>query len=398
MLHFTKDFTLQEPLPQEGMDMALAVMRTGRLHRYNTLDGEKGHTAELEEAFAAYMGSRYCLACASCGSALYIALKSLGVQAGDTVLCNAYTLAPVPGAINNAGAAIALVDIMDDYTIDLADLARKAASSKARYLLLSHMRGHMANMDAVMDICREHTLTLLEDCAHTMGASWNGKKSGSFGHAACFSTQTYKHMNSGEGGLLVTNDADVIARAILYSGSYMLYSAHTSRPALEDFEHVKKCIPNFSSRMDNLRAALLLPQLTQLDVQCQRWNDLYHHMESQLSAIAGVRCPARDPREYYVGSSIQFNLDSASYDDIETFLTEAGKRGVQIKWFGNREPMGFTSSYESWQYVTDIPDLPNTRKVLATMCDIRLPLTFTKEDCTLIALIIAELVKTLGIR
>ena len=68
MKTFTKDFTLQEPIPQEGIELALGVMQTGRLHRYNTMPGEKGYAAELEEAFAAYMGSRYCLACASCGS------------------------------------------------------------------------------------------------------------------------------------------------------------------------------------------------------------------------------------------------------------------------------------------------------------------------------------------
>ena len=144
MLTFNKDFTLQEPIPQESIDKALGVLSTGRLHRYNTMKGEKGYAAELEEAFAAYIGSKYCLACASCGSALYIALKSLGVQPGDTVLCNAYTLAPVPGAIQNAGARIELVEIEDDYTIDLADLDAKAARTGARYLLLSHMRGHMA--------------------------------------------------------------------------------------------------------------------------------------------------------------------------------------------------------------------------------------------------------------
>ena len=295
MLTFNKDFTLQEPIPQESIDKALGVLSTGRLHRYNTMKGEKGYAAELEEAFAAYIGSKYCLACASCGSALYIALKSLGVQPGDTVLCNAYTLAPVPGAIQNAGARIELVEIEDDYTIDLADLDAKAARTGARYLLLSHMRGHMADMDKVMEICRKHNLILLEDCAHTMGANWNGKKSGSFGHAACFSTQTYKHMNSGEGGLLVTDDPDVIARAIMYSGSYMLFSAHTSRPGIEAFEKIKKFTPNYSSRMDNLRAALLLPQLERLDIQCARWNELYQHAEILLKAIPGVSCPPRKP-------------------------------------------------------------------------------------------------------
>lgn len=392
MLQFTKDFTQQEAISDAGIEKALSVLKTGKIHRYNVSKGEKGYAAELEEAFAAYMGADYCLACASCGSAMYLALRSVGVQPGEKVLCNAYTLAPVPGAINNTGAEIVLVDIRDDYTIDLDDLERKAAASKARYLLLSHMRGHMADMDAVMAICDRHSLILIEDCAHTMGASWNGKKSGSFGKVGCYSTQTYKHMNSGEGGLLITNDPDVIARAIIYSGSYMLYGAHTSRPDEAYFDKVKKITPNFSCRMDNLRAALLLPQLERLDEQCRRWNELYDHMADCLRGIPGVALPPRSPKEYYVGSSIQFNLPGYSYDDIVGFLKETEKRGVQIKWFGNKEPVGFTSSYESWQYLGPQPDLPNTRKVLATMCDMRLPLTFTKDDCTLIAKIIGEVV------
>ncbi len=124
------------------------------------------------------MGKKYCLSCASCGSAMYLALKSAGVKPGDKVLCNAYTLAPVPGAIENSGADIELVDIIDDYTIDLNDLEAKAHGAKC--LMLSHMRGHIANMDRVMEICNTNGITLIEDCAHTMGATWDGKKFGSF--------------------------------------------------------------------------------------------------------------------------------------------------------------------------------------------------------------------------
>lgn len=393
MLTFTKDFTLQEAIPEEGIQNALGVMQTGRLHRYNVMPGEQGYASKLEDAFAAYMGSRYCLSCASCGSALYLALKCLGVKVGDTVLCNAYTLAPVPGAIENSGARIELVEITDDYTIDLADLDKKAGTSKARVLMLSHMRGHMTDMDAIMDICKRHKLLLIEDCAHTMGAKWNGKKSGSFGDVACFSTQTYKHMNSGEGGLLVTNDDTVMAKAIIYSGSYMLYEAHSSRPPKEAFEKIRKLTPNYSCRMDNLRAGMLLPQLAMLDKQCERWNTLYKHTESALMKISGITCPPRPEAEYYVGSSIQFNIPSASYEQIVTFLEKTAARGVQIKWFGNREPVGFTSAYDSWQYFSDLPSLPKTCEVLATMCDMRLPLTFTTADCTIITTIIQEIIQ-----
>jgi dTDP-4-amino-4,6-dideoxygalactose transaminase len=390
---FTKDFTLQEPLCDEGIERAVDILKSGKLHRYNVAPGEKGEAALLEEDFAAYMGKKYCLSCASCGSAMYLALKSLGVKAGDKVLCNAYTLAPVPGAIENAGAEIELVEIIDDYTIDLDDLQRKATGAK--WFLLSHMRGHMTDMERLMKICRDNGLVLIEDCAHTMGASWDGKKSGTFGAVSCFSTQTYKHINSGEGGLMVTDDPQVIGRAIIHSGSYMLYERHTARPGLEVFEPLRTIVPNYSCRMDNLRAAILRPQLQQLDQQCIRWNSRYKILEDGLRQIAGIHCPERDLREYYVGSSIQFSLPGRDPETIQAFLCNCMDRGVELKWFGNKEPVGFTSAYSSWNYFRELPTLPNTDRILSTMCDMRIPLTFDGEDCQLILDIIEDVAQTI---
>ena len=387
---FTKDFTLQEPIPEKGMAAANEVMCSGKLHRYNVSPGEKSQTVLLEEEFAAYMGKKYCLALSSCGSAMYIALKSFGVGPGDKVLCNAYTLAPVPGAIQNTGACVELVEIVENCTIDIEDLDRKAASPDAKFLLLSHMRGHIADMESILSICKEHGLILIEDCAHTMGASWNGVKSGTFGHAGCFSTQTYKHINSGEGGLLVTDDEEAMARAIIYSGSYMLYESHTAAPDSAVFERVKYDTPNYSNRMDNLRASLLRPQLENLDAQCQRWNERYRLLEELLGQIAGVECVKRSPGESYVGSSIQFSLHDSSPEQVKDFLETCASRGVHIKWFGGKEPVGFTSAYHSWRYMKDIPDLPNTDRILSTMCDMRVPLTFDLDDCRDIAAIIKE--------
>ncbi|MFZ5944738.1 MAG: DegT/DnrJ/EryC1/StrS family aminotransferase [Bacillota bacterium] len=390
IITFTKEFTQQESVPISGIKRAVEILESGRLHRYNTAKGEVSDVSILEKEFADYVGVNYCVGLSSCGSAIYIALKSVGVMPGDKVLCNSFTLAPVPGAIENAGAHPVFVEINEDYVTDLDDLECKAAQSGAKYLLLSHMRGHVVDMDIVVNICSRHGITMIEDCAHTMGCRWGGKFTGTFGKVGCYSTQTYKHINSGEGGLLVTNDDDVIAKAILYSGSYMLYNQHISRPSLEVFERHKKFIPNFSLRMSNLAAALIRSQLTELEVQCRRWNDRYYLLEAELSDTPHIRIPKRPKKESFVGSSFQFSLFDTDLISVELFVNTCAERGVEIKWFGNKEPIGFTSTWESWQYVKDYQTLPNTRKVLDFMCDFRIPLTFSLEDCKTISSVIRQ--------
>lgn len=395
MLTFTKSFTQQEAIPEEGIEAAIAIMKSGRLHRYNVEAGEKSLTDELELAFSRYMGVDNCLACASCGYALHVALKALGVTKGDKVLCNAFTLAPVPGAIDNAGGVPVLVDIDEQLCIDLDDLEIKARQSGAKYLLLSHMRGHIADMDRVMEICRRYKLLLIEDCAHTMGAKWNGKMSGSFGDVACFSTQTYKHINSGEGGLLVTPHSDIITKAIIYSGSYMLYDKHHAAPDKAAFEEVKYMTPNYSGRMDNLRAAILLPQLKKLEQKCADWNARYELMNTIFQASARIQVIERAAKEQFVASSIQFSIPTFSDNHFKQLITNCEAKGVAIKWFGDSQPKGYTSKYDSWQYLNDQSCLEASERILAKLIDIRIPLTFSLDDCTTVANMLVKEIEAL---
>ncbi len=383
--HFTGSFTQQEPIPEAGIAAALSVLRHGRLHRYNTVPGEVAETALLEEEFAAFTGAKYCLAVASGGYALGCALRALGIGPGDRVLTNAFTLAPVPGAIAAVGAAPIFVETTPDLTTDLGDLQAKLPGAKA--LLLSHMRGHICDMDRLMALCDAAGVPVVEDCAHTMGAAWRGTPSGRHGIAGCYSTQTYKHMNSGEGGFLVSDDPDLMARAIILSGSYMLYERHRAAPPAEAFEQVKYVTPNVSGRMDNLRAAILRPQLADLPAQCARWNALYKVLEEGLADTPGLRLIPRPAEEAYVASSFQFLLPDWSEDKVRAVLARAAARGVELKWFGGPEPVGFTSRHDSWRYA-ERQDLPNTDRILAGLIDMRLPLTFTPDDAALIARII----------
>ena len=387
---FAKPFTQQEAIPENGIEQAVEVMRTGRLHRYNTLAGEIAAATLLEREYAAYMGQSYCLACTSGGYALHIALKSAGIQPGEAVLCNAFTLAPVPGAIDNAGGKPALVEIDRNFCVDLDHLEHMMQQTKARFFMISHMRGHIADMHAVVALCRRYEVTLIEDCAHTMGASWDGKKSGSFGKIACFSTQTYKHLNSGEGGLLTTDDDLVMARAIIYSGSYMLYDRHGTLPPAEVFAEIRLDTPNYSGRMDNLRATILRAQLPLLDENCARWNARYRALEARLQQIPQIQLALRPQTESYVGSSLQFRIEAFEPQQVSAFIASCAARGVELKWFGGAEPQGFTSRYDSWHYLGETRPLPQTLAILATTFDLRIPLTFSIEDMELIGDIIDE--------
>jgi dTDP-4-amino-4,6-dideoxygalactose transaminase len=389
---FTGSFTQQEPIPEEGIAAALAVLNHGRLHRYNTAAGEVAETALLEEEFAELVGARYCLAVASGGYAMCTALRALGVRHGDKVLSNAFTLAPVPGAIASVGAVPVFVEVTEDLTIDLDDLAAKAG--QARVLLLSHMRGHMCDMDRLMAICNAANVEVIEDCAHTMGARFRGVPSGRHGVIGCYSAQTYKHVNSGEGGFIVTDDAVVAAKAVLLSGSYMLYARHRAAPGPEVFESLRLDVPNISGRMDNLRAAILRPQLRLLEERRLRWLVLYRVLEAGLQDVPGLRLTVRDQGEELVGSSFQFLLPGWEGARVQMLVARCLARGVELKWFGAVEPVAFTSRYSHWAYANP-PVLPQTDRVLAGLVDMRVPLTFSVEDAALIARIIkAEVMAT----
>ena len=396
--HLQLDLTWQEPIPQPGVAAAMALMQSAKLHRYGETGAKPGEAAALEADFAAEIGVPYCVAMNSCGSTMFAALRCSGVRPGDKVLSNCFTLAPVPGAIAHAGAVPVLVDVTDDLLIDLDDLRRKAQASGAKTLLLSHMRGHICDMDALTALCAEFGIRLIEDCAHTMGASWNGKATGTWGMAGCFSLQSYKHANSGEGGLLVTHDPDLAAQAVLLSGSYMLYASHVARPGPEVFDRWKYHTPNFSLRMGNLPAALARSQLGEvLKERCARWNQRYHWLHDALLGEPHIRLPLRPAQEQFVGSSLQFSLVDMDRAHMQAAVAACARSGVHIKWFGADEPVGFTSVWQHWRYFGEEQSLPRAEKVLGGLCDLRLPLSLSQADCVAVGQTIREEVRNASI-
>lgn len=393
---FSKSLSQPEPVPEAGVRRALELMQSGQLFRYGERGGELSEVSLLERELADYLGVPYVCGVNSGGSALFLALKAVGVEAGEPVLVNAFTLAPVPSAITHAAATPVMVEITEDYVIDPEDLRRRAAESGARVLLLSYMRGNVPDMSAVLRVCHDLELTLIEDCAHTLGATWRGRHLGTLGAAGCYSAQTFKHLNSGEGGFLGCSDPELAAKVVLMSGSYMLFAQNGARPPETIFERFKALTPNFSMRMSALSGAVLRPQLRLLSERAKTWNAAYDAVSAALRGVSGLRLPTRQPDVRYVPSSLQFSLEGTA-DELGAFQRRCETRGVFLKWFGAPQAQGFTSTYRHWQYVGG-PDLGRTDAVMRGLFDVRLPLHLTPADCLLIAEIITSAVTPLAER
>ncbi len=375
-------------LPPASLQAANEVLEGGHLFRYGEHVAEGTWVARLERAFAEHLGARYAVAVNSGGSAIHLALRSAGVAPGDVVLMNAFTLAPVPGAVEHLGAKVVLVDIDEDLRCDLVDLERCLREQRPAAFLLSHMRGHVADLEAVAALCEAHGVPLIEDCAHTLGATFNGVPTGRFGLAGCYSLQTWKQINAGEGGVLVTDDEDVAARAILASGAYMLHAQHGTPPSEEAIQRWAARTPNLSMRLNEVAAAVALPQLATLESRNERWRAIHDRLAAGLEGLEHLRLPTPLPQVVTSPTSLQF-MAKMPPEDLEARLEACAERGVPIKWFGRSVPLGFTSVHRHWGYV-ETRALPKGDAVLAGLCDVRLPADLTDDEVDTIAAVVRD--------
>jgi len=209
------------PLPQEWCgahymdeqecDAAARVCRSKTLFRYYGLDLQN-EVSQLEKEFAAYLGVGYALAVSSGTSALQVSLGALGIGPGDEVLVPGYFWVATVGAVVRSGAIPVLVDCDDTFDMDPKDAVRKI-TPRTQAILVVHMGGVIGKISELVTLARQHNLKVVEDCAQASGASQNGIKAGAFGDVGIFSFQMNKHMTSGEGGMVVTNDENLYRRA-----------------------------------------------------------------------------------------------------------------------------------------------------------------------------------------
>lgn len=375
-----------EPIPAAAREAIDALMQSGDLFRYTA--PENAPVTLLEQEYAALLGSKYALAVSSCSAALFLSLKALGLPRDARVLIPAFTFAAVPSSVVHADCVPVLCEVGDNYRIDMADFEAKLGSVQA--VIISHMRGHTSDMDAIMALCDARGIPVVEDAAHSLGTTWNGQNIGTLGKVGCFSFQSYKMVNAGEGGILITDDADLIARAVIMSGAYEHnWQKHKgphgeNAPDLEQaFAKWQNQLPLYNLRMSNLSAAVIRPQLPELARRVRDGLANHDYVAERLNGSAFFHVPAPLAPERRAPDSIQFNLVGMDEAATRAFAVAAAEKGVKVQVFGLSQDNA--RAFWNWQFLRDLPDLPQTRAMLMKACDVRLPVRLSREELDVIA-------------
>jgi len=370
-----------EPIPEAARQEVEALLASGDLFRYTAPLGQPSPVTLLEKDFAALMGVKYALALNSCSSAIFLGLAALDIGPGDQVLIPGFTFAAVPSAVIHAGAQPILVDVADNYRIDLDDFRAKL-TPQIRAVVVSHMRGHTSDMDAIMALCADMDVPVLEDAAHSLGTLWQGKKIGTLGKVGCFSFQSYKLVNGGEGGILITDDDDVIARAIIMSGAYE-HNWQKHLIGANTFARYQNALPLFNLRMNNLSAVVIRPQLAEIPRRVRDGRANHDYVARRLNASPWLSVPPALPQEQRAPDSIQFNLVGFTDQEARDLIRASADEGAPISIFGLHADNA--RAFWNWKFIGNIPALPKTRAMLMRACDMRLPARLNRAQLDTIA-------------
>lgn len=293
----------------------------------NWLSSTAPPVANLEKAFADRFGTKHAVAVNSGGSALFLALWTLGVRQGDEVIVPTFTMVATAGAVTQCGATCVFVDAEPDTgNIDVRHI-REKVTTRTKAIIPVHIYGHPCDMDPILDIAKDYDLKVVEDCAEAHGALYKGKLVGTFSDAACFSFYANKLMTSGEGGMIITND-DKLAYHLRHSRAY----------DFDDEKHFWHRRLAWNLRMSSLEAAVGRAQLERLDslIEARRRNAAYY--SERLKGV--VELLGR--KEYATPVSWMFGIllqDEQTRDGLQRYLAE---HGVETRTFFlpmNRQPV-----------------------------------------------------------
>jgi 8-amino-3,8-dideoxy-alpha-D-manno-octulosonate transaminase len=320
------------------------VLETGILMRYGFDGPRKGiwKSKELEEAICKTFGSKYAQLTSSGTSALTTAMAALCIGAGDEVIMPSFTFVASFEAVLSVGAIPVMVDVDDTLTLS-PDAVKKAITSKTKCIMPVHMCGSMADMDALLSICKEYNLILLEDACQSIGGSYKGKMLGTIGAAGTFSFDFVKTITCAEGGVVMTNDKDVYVKCDGYTDHGHDHTGVDRGTDLHPFI-------GYNYRISELHAAVGLAQIRKLDqfLAIQKKNQTaLKNILSQVSEISFRRLP--DP----TGDSCTFLSWFLPTEEItRAVVNELKAQGIlagNFYWYDN-----------NWHYIRKWDHLKNS--------------------------------------
>lgn len=361
---------------------AIGAIRSHLYFRYDFRDLADTACGRLERRAAAWFGTRHALAVSSGTAAIALALMAAGLPKGAKVVVPGFTFAATPSAVVLAGCEPYLVECDDDLNFDVDDLRRRWRDDIAAILVV-HMRGVASDMRAIRAFADARGVPVIEDAVPAMGADLDGRKLGTFGRAGCFSTQSDKSINTGEGGLLVTDDSALHARAIVLAGAYegrmRRHFGEAERDALpSDLE-----LPLLSMRMDEIRAALAEAQFDRLGLRLADFARNYEAIHDALGAVPGLRLRRAPAPGAVLGDSLVFMVEAG---DPARFAAALRAEGIGARLLGAADDTN-VRVFWNWRFLFpgEDPDaikarLPRTAALLERAIDVPLASTLTAND------------------
>jgi perosamine synthetase len=276
----------QNTLGSEEIDAIREVFESGWL----TL-GPK--TVGFERVFADFVGNKHGVATSSCTSALHLALDGLGVKKGDSVVVPVNTFVATSNVVRWLGAEPVFCDVGEDGEIDEKELAHILETNEnVKCVVPVHLYGIPCNIKEIIRLAKKYNIKIIEDCAQALGATFGGKKVGSFGNAGCFSFYATKNITTGEGGMLVTNSKKVQNRALLVRNH-----GQTKTPNQKRINwHYNISDLGFNFRMSEIEAAIGLEQMKKIGFITESRRELARKYQVALEEIEGIKM-LHDPND-----------------------------------------------------------------------------------------------------
>jgi dTDP-4-amino-4,6-dideoxygalactose transaminase len=300
-------------------------------------------TEEFEEKFARYNGSTHAVAVTNCTAALHLICAAAGIGPGDEVIVPSLTFVATAGAIRQAGATPVFADIAGLERPWLAAEATEAAiGERTKAIMNMTYGGHPAESAALRDLAEERGLILLEDAAHGLGGHAEGRRLGTFGLAGAFSFFSNKNLPIGEGGMLVTDDDDLAARArLLRSHGMTTLTWDRHRGHASGYDVVE---PGFNYRIDEPRATLAIARLARLDADNARRAAAAALYRERLERLPGITPTAVAPE----GTRSADHLFTAVLDQgIDRDAIREALAGAGVQTSMHYPPIHLFSAYRS---------------------------------------------------